>query len=137
MKVTISRENINTIKDITIKEHFEFQTNGKLFDILLDIKIEQAKEIILKFNNNEMRYIVEKNEIDEILIPNVNPNLKLRIIIDVPVYDVCINSGTIYNTKKRNDNGNNIDKIELITLGGAVYVKEFTIYEMRSIHCNK
>lgn len=129
----LREENIS-VKNILIKSNLEFQTNGKLFDIILDVKIEKANEIILKFNNNEISYIVEKNEIDGILIPNVESNLKLRIIIDVPVYDVCINSGILYNTKKRNDNGSNINKIELIVNGDEVYINEFTIHRMKSIY---
>ncbi|AYV84927.1 MAG: hypothetical protein Satyrvirus1_13 [Satyrvirus sp.] len=105
---------------------------GQLFDILIDVEINSSELVVLKFGDNEICYNNALNELNGIQLPMKNNNLKFRIIIDRPMYEICINSGIVYCTHKRNDMGKNIESIQLV--GAPIYINNFTVYQLKSIY---
>lgn len=113
-----------------------FQTSGNLFDILVEIKIENIKSIKLIFGNNKIKYNFTKNEINYIPILLNKNVLFFRVIVDRPMYEICSGNGMIYDTQKRNDPGMDIDCIELLIIGKNAIINEFIVYKMDSIWKN-
>lgn len=89
-----------------------FQVNGQLFEII--VNAQQNTKIKVSFGNN----IVKFKDIHN-----------LKIIVDRPFYEVFVNDGELYEVKKREDQGENINMITLLMPLDC----EFIVYELPSI----
>jgi len=118
---------------IDINDSIVLKTNGQLFDILVEIDIQEAKIINLGFGTNNIQYDVEKMTLNGILIPLKDSILSFRVIVDRPMYEIFVNRGIVYNVQQRNDGGIEIESINLSVIGGKATINEFTVYEMDSI----
>ncbi len=123
----------NIIADDNRNKLLTIKTVGQLFDILVEVKLDDVEMVKLTFGDNNICYDNIKNELDGIFITLDNNILKLRIVVDKPMYEYCVNDGIIYNTLKRNDSGMDINNIDLLIIGKNTIVNDFSVYKMKSI----
>ncbi|AYV85593.1 MAG: hypothetical protein Satyrvirus24_17 [Satyrvirus sp.] len=131
-----------SIKNYITKDAVVFDTTrsseGQLFDILVDIK--PINDISIHFGDNVIHYNSALNKlhfnspsgIDDIFCCP-NDTLNLRVIVDKPMYEVCINFGLIYVTLERINPGKDIDSIKLNPFNDELLINEFTVYKMKPI----
>ena len=141
-----------SIKNYITKDTVVFNTDGQLFDILVDIK--PINNISLYFGDNIIHYDSALNKLcfnspsgidDIILLPKDTLNascirpatrrqgLRLRVVVDKPMYEVCIEFGLIYVILERIDPGKDINFIKLKPFDNELVINEFTVHKMKPI----
>jgi len=118
---------------LTPKKPLRFEAGAQLFDILVDVEPKDAKEVVLQFGDNRVKYDVAAATLDEMPLPLANGRLKFRVIVDRPMFEVIGGDGNVYKTARRADGGKAVDAIELTAVGGEAKVESVTVYPMRSI----
>ena len=106
---------------------------GQLFDILLELELGTAKSVEIVFGATKLVYNTKTHIMNGVLIRPVNGTVRLRIIVDRPMFEVCANRGRVYFTWRRPDPGRSIPAISLTARGGAAKLVEGVVYEMKSI----
>jgi fructan beta-fructosidase len=108
-----------------------FNTDGQLYDVIIDFTMHGEGKLVLSFGQNIVTYNSKSSMLDD--MPLGNP-LHYRVIIDRPMYEICGGRGQVYKTCKRYDSGKNISRIRLCAYDCSVTINEFTVYKMKSIH---
>lgn len=107
--------------------------SGQLFDILLDFEPGTAESVELQFGAQRLVYDVKTQSMSSVPIEMVGGAVRLRIIVDRPMFEVCANYGSVYYTWRRPDPGKPIPEIRLTARGGTATLKQGVVYEMQSI----
>ena len=110
-----------------------FETDGQLFDVVVEVEPKGAQEIKLQFGAGRVAYNVAAAKLDGIPLPLVDGKLTFRVIVDRPMYEVGGGDGDVYKTASRADGGKPIDAIQLSAAGGEAKIKTLKVYPMRSI----
>ncbi|MBM3883751.1 MAG: DUF4980 domain-containing protein [Verrucomicrobia bacterium] len=109
------------------------QTDGQLFDIVVVAEPGAAQEIHLQFGATVLKYNVAAAKLEEMPLPLAQGQLKFRVIVDRPLYEICGGEGDVYKTEPRMDGGAAIRNIGLSAIGGPAKVQTFKVYPLRSI----
>ena len=121
------------VQTLAADKPIRFETDGQLFDIVVELEPTGAKEILLQFGAGRVRYDVAAAKLDEMPLPLVDGKLKFRVVVDRPMYEVCGGDGVVYKTASRPDAGSTIEAIQLSAGGGEAKIDNLTVYPMRSI----
>ncbi len=105
----------------------------QLLDILLSIKPESARQVQVKFGDNTVVYDVAAATLDEMPLALTDGTLRLRVVVDRPMYEVSAGSGAVYKTSARADGGQAIDAVEVSAVGGNARLEQLHVYPMQSI----
>jgi len=106
---------------------------GQLFDAILEFDPGTAKSVEIVFGATKLVYDTKTHIMNGVLIRPVDGTVRLRIIVDRPMFEVCANRGRVYYTWRRPDPGRNIPAISLTARGGTAKLLEGTVYDMKSI----
>ena len=109
------------------------KVQGRLFDILVTLKRGTADKAVLSFGKNKVVYDFEAKKLDEMPLEPKNGTVRIRVLVDRPMYEVVGGAGACYKTCARRDMGKPIDTISLSAEGGTLSVRSLTVYSMRSI----
>jgi len=120
-------------KTVSPEQPIRFETDGQLYDIVVDVEPGDAREVILRFGGNQVRYDVAGGKLDEMPLKLDDGRLRFRVITDRPMYEVCGGEGAVYKTSGRKGAGEPIDAIELSVGGREATIHELNVYPMRSI----
>jgi len=118
---------------ITPEKPLALAVDGQLFDIVAEIELKDARQVTLQFGATKVVYDAEKQDLDTMTLPLTDGTLKLRAIIDRPMYELWGGEGEVHRSNYRSDNGKGISEIRITTEGGKAAVKSFTVYPMKSI----
>lgn len=118
---------------LTPEKPIRFQTDGQLFDIVVEVEPKGAQEIKLQFGPNQVAYDVPAAKLDGMPLALADGKLKFRVVVDRPMYEVGGGDGDVYKTASRKDGGKAIDTIQLSAVGGEAKIKTLKVYRMRSI----
>jgi len=106
---------------------------GQLFDILLTLKPGTAGRIWVRFGDTSARYEVAKGRLNGMPLPLQTGRVKIRVLIDRPMYEVIGSDGARYQTDLRRDGGKPIGAISVTAEGGDATIESLEIHEMQSI----
>lgn len=109
----VLRKGKQVVVDYEFDGCYQFDVNGSLFDVLIDVNMD---DITIIFGNDMVKY------------ENVN---KIRIIIDIPVFDIIVNDGVVYDVRKRET----VEDIQFVKIEGKGKINEFAVYELDSVGC--
>ncbi len=109
------------------------ETDGQLFDVVVQVRPRDAQEIKLQFGGSQVTYNVPAAKLDGMPLPLVNGKVKFRVVIDRPMYEVVGGNGNVYKTASRKDGGKAIDAIQLSATGGEARIETLKVYPMQSI----
>jgi len=119
---------------ITPEKPVRFETEGQLFDIVVEVEPQEAREILLQFGENRVKYNVASSKLDEMPLKLTDGKLKFRVVVDRPMYEVCGGEGNVYKTAPRGGAaGKPISTIQLSASGGEAKINDVRVYPMRSI----
>jgi fructan beta-fructosidase len=118
---------------LAAEQPVRLETEGQLFDILVDVTPQDAERIKLRFGENLIVYDVSAAKLDEMPLPLVDGKLTFRVVVDRPMYEICGGAGDVYKTAARKDGGQEIDSVQLVAEGGSAKVEMLKVYPMRSI----
>ena len=129
------RSDGHMVKDQTVTpdQRIVIETDGQLYDLLLIIRPEDAKSIVLEFGRNRVVYDVAEQKLDEMPLPLSDGRVRFRVVVDRPMYEICGGNGAIYKTAARADGGEPLGSIRLSTIGGPAQVESLELFPMRSI----
>jgi fructan beta-fructosidase len=105
--------------------------DGELVDILVTLKQGDAKEVSLNFGRNAVTYDFSTGMLDKIPVSLIDGRLKLRILVDRPLFEVVVNDGKCYRTAPRQPAP--LGTISVKTQGGSVTVESLEVFKMKSI----
>lgn len=118
---------------LTADQSVRVATQGQLYDVLVDVEVGTAQQVVLRFGENQVACDVLKQDLSGMALPLRGGRLRFRVVIDRPLFEVVGDGGRAYLTAPRTDGGREISAIELSATGGAGQVHELTVYPMRSI----
>ncbi|MHC4181356.1 MAG: hypothetical protein ACYSWU_27985, partial [Planctomycetota bacterium] len=110
-----------------------FETDGQLFDIVVQVQTRDAQEIRLQFGGSQVAYNAAAARLDGMPLAPVDGKLKFRVVVDRPMYEVVGGQGDVYKTAPRADGGRPIDAIQLSAVGGEAKIETLKVYPMQSI----
>jgi fructan beta-fructosidase len=136
------RGNAKTVSEtVTAEKPLTVKAPGQLMDIVLEVEPGDVKELKLEFGTNAVSYNVATQKLvaplpdgkrEEIALPLVEKKLRLRAVVDRPMFELVGNDGAAYVTAARKDGGQEIDAVRVSAVGGAATVS-LTVHPMRSI----
>lgn len=113
---------------------FSVKVGGQLLDVVAQVAPGDAKEVKLTFGANTLTYDTAKQTLDGMPLPLADDKtLRVRVVVDRPMYEVIGNGGAVYKTAARKDGGKEIKAVEFTAVGGTATVKGVTAYPMKSI----
>lgn len=114
-------------------EDLELPIPQQLMDIEMELEIGTAESIEIQFGKNRLILDVEKKRLGEIPVTLNDGRLKLRLVIDRPMYELVVDQGASYQTSPRNDGGEPLRQVRLSAGGGTAELRDWKAYPMRSI----
>ena len=120
-----------TSKVATVDAPLSLDVDGQLADILVTIKQGDAKRVSLAFGRNEVTYDFAAGMLDKVPTSLIDGKLKLRVLVDRPLFEVVINDGQGYRTASRQPDP--IGKVSVTPEGGSVTVESLEVFKMKSI----
>ena len=118
---------------VTPEKPILLEAPGQLLDIVVELEPKGAKEITLRFGANQVNYNVLTAKLDGIPLALVDGKLKLRVVVDRPMYEIVGGNGDVYKTAPRPDAGKNIESVGLLAVGGEAKIKTLKVYAMQRI----
>jgi len=110
-----------------------FDVADQLFDIVLTVKRGTAAKVVLQFGDNAATFDFNAQKLDEMPLKAENGKVRIRLLVDRPMYELVGGDGACYKTSARRDMGQSIGKISLTAEGGSLVVESFDVHEMTSI----
>ena len=107
--------------------------DGQLFDIVADVDVMDAERIVLQFGETKVVYDVAEQDLDTMDLPLADGRLRLRCIVDRPMYELWGGKGEVHRSNYRRDPGKTIEDIRIYAEGGKAKVEKFIVYPMQSI----
>ena len=120
-----------TAKTVTPAAPLSLDVAAQLCDILVTIKQGDAKKVSLNFGRNEVTYDFGTAMLDKVPASLIDGKLKLRVLVDRPMFEVVINDGQSYHTAPRQPDP--IGAVSVKTEGGGVTVESLEVSKMISI----
>jgi fructan beta-fructosidase len=120
-------------KTVTAESLVTLGVDGQLVDILVTIKNSDAKTVSLSFGRNVLTYTFSTGMLDKMPVSLEDGMLKLRVLVDRPMFEVVVNDGQSYRTARREDGGEPLGTVTIKTEGGSASVESLEVYKMKSI----
>lgn len=120
-----------TVRTVTAAAPLSLDVDGQLCDILVTIKPGDAKKVALNFGRNEVTYDFGSAMLDKIPASLIDGKLKLRVLVDRPMFEVVINDGQSYCTASRQPAP--LGTVSVEAEGGSVTVEALEVFKMKSI----
>lgn len=108
------------------------KTRGQLFDIEMLITKGTASKAVLQFGGNRATYDFNAQKLDEMPLAMTGGKVKLRILVDRPMYELIGGGGACFKTSPRRDQGQLIKAISLTAEGGSLVVDSLKVHTMQS-----
>ena len=134
-------EEVNTLHDgepqsaagkvVTGDHPLSLDVDGQLFDILVTIKQGDAKKATLSFGRNAITYDFASGMLDKMPVGLSDGVLKLRVLVDRPLFEVVGNDGQSYLTAPRQPGS--LGTISVKAEGGSFTVEKLEVFKMKSI----
>jgi fructan beta-fructosidase len=134
-------EEVNTLRDgqpksvagrtVIDKVPVTLKVDGQLADILVTIKKGDAKKVSLSFGGNAVTYDFSAGTLDKMPVSLVDDKLKLRVLVDRPMFEVVANGGQAYRTAGRQ--AGPLGTVSVKAEGGSATVESLEVYKMKSI----
>jgi len=118
-------------KTVTAEAPVKLDVDAQLADILVTIKKGDAKKVSLTFGSNTLAYDFGAEMLDKMPVRLVDGKLKLRVLVDRPMFEVVVNDGESYLTASRQPSP--LKAVSVKTEGGSVTVESVEVYKMKSI----
>ena len=113
---------------------FDVGHNSQLFDILLVVKNGGAERVTLAFGGNALSYEFNEQELDGMPLPLQAGTVRIRLIIDRPMYEVFGTDGRCHKVVPRGEfAGKPVGNISVTTQGGSATIETLEIHELHSI----
>lgn len=125
--VTVERLGLAEADPVIVKAPAE------LLDIVIQAEVDRAKELRLRFGTNDLIYNVAGQTLDGMPLPLEAGKLRVRVVVDRPLYEVVGGGGVVYKTSRRSDAGQRVESVRLSAVGGPAGAASVTAYPMRSI----
>lgn len=106
--------------------------SGQAFEVRATFEVNTAKRLGVDIGGNVVAYDTAAGELNNAEMASVDSQIKLRILIDRPIMEICGNDGAVFITSERS-NKENIRSIKAFADGGAARLVQFEVYEMESI----
>ena len=120
-----------TAKTPTAESPVSLDVDGELFDIRVTIKQGDAKTASLSFGRNTLTYNFGTGMLDKMPVSLADGKLKLRVLVDRPMFEVIANDGQAYLTAPRQ--AAPLGSVSVKTDGGSAIVESLVIFKMKSI----
>lgn len=120
-----------TAKTVTADSPASLTVEGQLFDILLTLGKGDATKATLTFGRNAVTYDFSTGMLDKMPVGLTDGKLKLRVLVDRPMYEVVGNDGQSYLTAPRQ--AAPLGAISVKAEGGSVTVESLEVFKMSSI----
>ena len=105
--------------------------DGQLADIRVTIRKGDATKTTLSFGRNAVTYDFVSETLDDVPAPLTDGVLKLRVLVDRPMFEVVVNDGQCYLTAGRQPHA--LGTVSVMTEGGGVTVESLAVIKMKSI----
>ncbi|MDX2035308.1 MAG: glycoside hydrolase family 32 protein [Isosphaeraceae bacterium] len=103
-------------------------------DVELQFEPGSAKAVTIEFGTNRLRYDAIERKLDGIpLEPSGSGRIRIRIVVDRPMFEVVGGPGSIYRTHARGDAGKAIEAVTIRAEGGEARLIALDSFPMRSI----
>ena len=107
---------------------------GQLFDVLLAVRQGTANRVTLAFGGNAVTYDFKEQELDGMPLPLQDGTVRIRLLIDRPLYEVFGTDGRCHKVAPRGESaGKPVGNISVTAEGGTATVESLTIHTMQSI----
>ncbi|MEI6534319.1 MAG: glycoside hydrolase family 32 protein [Verrucomicrobiaceae bacterium] len=121
-----------TNKSATASAPVSLDVDGQLFDIHVILKKGDAARAMLAFGgHNLLAYDFATETLDKVSAPLNDGVLKLRILVDRPMFEVIVNDGQSYRTAARQPAP--VGSVSINAEGGSVTVESLEVFKMNSI----
>jgi fructan beta-fructosidase len=120
-----------TAKTVTADSPASLTVEGQLFDITLILRKGDATKATLSFGRNAVTYDFNTGMLDKMPVSLTDGKLKLRVLVDRPMYEVVGNDGQSYLTAPRQ--AAPPGTISVKAEGGSVTVESLEVFKMSSI----
>ena len=118
-------------KTVTAEAPVTLDVDGQLVDILMTLKKGDAKKVSLTFGRNTVTYDFSTEMLDKMPVSLIDGVLKLRVLVDRPMFEVVVNDGQSYLTAPRQPAP--LGTISVEAEGGSATVESLEVYRMKSI----
>jgi len=120
-----------TAKTVTAGAPATLKVDGDIADIQVTIKQGDAKQVSLTFGRTAMTYDFATRMLDKMPVSLSDGKLKLRVLVDRPMFEAVVNDGQCYFTTARQPQA--LDTISVKTEGGSASVESLEVFKMKSI----
>jgi len=115
------------------KPELKFEVKDQLFDIVATLKKGTAAKAVLRFGENTATYDFNARKLDEMPLKMKDGKVRIRVLVDRPMYELIGGGGACFKTRGRGDMGKPLGAISLTAEGGSLTVESLKAYEMQSI----
>lgn len=137
---------IEEIKELRVRSHhlenvkFTDSTpailplNSNTFDLTLEFEPGDTEQVILNIPGTHIRYKPKEQMIEhrEIPLKLIDGRVKIRVLVDVCLYEIVGNDGRVYVSLPR-DYKQKISEIKLEARGGTAKLNQLKVHELKSI----
>ena len=137
---------IEEIKELRVRSHhlenvkFTDSTpailplNSNTFDLTLEFEPGDTEQVILNIPGTHIRYKPKEQMIEhrEIPLKLIDGKVKIRVLVDVCLYEIVGNDGRVYISLPR-DYKQKISEIKLEARGGTAKLNQLKVHELKSI----
>jgi fructan beta-fructosidase len=120
-----------TGKTVTKEAPVSLDVDGELADILVTIRKRDATKAMLTFGRIALTYDFANETLDDVPAPLIDGVLKIRVLVDRPMFEVVANDGQSYRTVSRQPAP--IGTVSVKAEGGSVTVESLEVHKMKSI----
>ncbi len=111
--------------------------SGELLDIRATVQFGRAKQVGLKFGNDQIVYNVDAQKLQGAAMTPQDGKISLQVLVDRPMMEICGNDGAVFITAGRNRKGTGqqdpIREIEVFADGAGAQLLSLEVYELESI----
>lgn len=137
---------VEEIKELRVKSHkienvafsdempVALPFNSDTFDLTVEFDPGDTEEVHLSIPGTHIRYKTKKQMIEhrEIPLEIIDGKVKMRVLVDVCLYEIVGNDGRVYVSLPR-DHTQKISEISLIARGGTAVLTTLEVHDLKSI----
>ena len=137
---------IEEIKELRVRSHHledvEFTDSSpailplssNTFDLTLEFEPGDTEQVVLNIPGTHIRYKTKEQMIEhrEIPLKIIDDKVKIRVLVDVCLYEIIGNDGRVYVSLPR-DYMQKISKIKIEAIGGSAKLIKLEVHELKSI----
>ncbi len=117
---------------ITPDRPVSLDVEGATFEIRATFEVGAAKQLGINVAGNAIEYNALNSELNGAALEPVDGMIRLQILVDRPMIEICGNDGEVFITADRSDLGN-VQNVNAFVRDGAARLIEFEVFELKSI----